>query len=203
MRKFFSCTRFSLALILPSFIGCSTSLGDYEGTAPQFVMEEFLSGQLVARGMVQDYTGKVTRRFCVDIDGQWQMQDGQLVGTIAELFHYSDGEKDERVWTVKKLTENGDVFYEGTAGDVVGKARGRSQGYAFYWEYDLELPIGTDDGEETIYQFAIKDWIYLLDQQHALNRSALKKFGVEVGQLTIFFDKKQQRCEIDSGSSVL
>lgn len=186
------CIILSLLILLTS---CSASLRDYKGTSPDFVMEQFLEGELIARGMIQDYTGKVTRRFCVDIAGEWQeAQNGRLHGTVKEIFYYDDGEQDQRIWQIEKQQKDGKAIYTGTAGDVIGTAQGQSQGYAFYWEYTLEVPIRSDDGEENLYQFKIKDWIYQLDENHAINRSALKKFGIEVGQLTIYFDKTVAAC---------
>ena len=43
-----------------------------------------------------------------------------------------------RQWQITKIDENN---YEGTAGDVVGKAKGYSYGPAFKFEYVLLVPV--------------------------------------------------------------
>ena len=40
------------------------------------------------------------------------------------------------------------------------------------------------------YRLTFDDWIYQQDAQHLFNVTALKKFGVEVARVTIFFEKK-------------
>ena len=59
--------------------------------------------------MVQDRNGKQLRRFHVEIDGD-------VVGdtlTLHERFVYDDGEKQQRVWRIRRT---GDNRYQGTAG---------------------------------------------------------------------------------------
>ncbi len=68
--------------------------------------------------MVQDRSGKQLRRFHVAIDGD-------VVGdtlTLHERFVYDDGEKQQRVWRIRRT---GDNRYQGTAGDIEGVASGR------------------------------------------------------------------------------
>ncbi len=71
--------------------------------------------------MVQDRNGKQLRRFHVEIDGD-------VVGdtlTLHERFVYDDGEKQQRVWRIRRT---GDNRYQGTAGDIEGVASGRAAG---------------------------------------------------------------------------
>ena len=49
--------------------------------------------------VVGDRSGKVVRRFTVDMNCRWAGNDGVL----EEDFHYSDGKTDRRVWRLKKL----------------------------------------------------------------------------------------------------
>ena len=86
-----------------------------------------------------------------------------------------------REWTILKIDEN---YYEGTAGDVVGKAKGYQYGSAFKFEYDLIVPF---KGKEIKVTF--DDWIFKQDDQVAINRATLSKFGFKVGELTVFFFK--------------
>ena len=62
----------------------------------------------------------------------------------------------------------------GRAGDVVGEAEGVVSGNALRWRYVMALPV---DGKTINVEF--DDWMYLIDDQVMLNRSAMSKFGVE------------------------
>ena len=90
---------------------------DFKDQKPRLIIEEYLSGNVKAWGILQNRSGKVTRQFSADLDGKW---DGkQLI--LDEKFIWNDGEIQNRQWVIDKIDEHN---YEGTAGDVVGKARG-------------------------------------------------------------------------------
>jgi hypothetical protein len=95
---------------------------------------------------------------------------------------YDDGEKQRRVWTLKRQP---DGSWRGTADDVKGEAIGRVAGNALHWTYTLRLPV---DG--TVYEVAFDDWMWLMDEQTMLNRSRMSKFGVDLGEVTLFFQKR-------------
>lgn len=164
---------------------CSTSIDDYPSNGNDFDLREFFNGPQTAWGIIQDYSGKKTRHFCVDIVGGWQGNQGVL----DEVFYFDDGERQTRVW---KLQVADDGTVTGTAGDVIGTAQGSSKGNTFNWRYDLLVAI---DGSE--YQFHIDDWIFQLDENRLMNRSYMQKFGVTVAEISIYFDKTQplRKCD--------
>ena len=41
-----------------------------------------------------------------------------------------------------------------------------------------------------MYEVKLDDWMYLIDENTMANRSFMSKFGVEVGQITLFFRKQ-------------
>ncbi|MFD2178199.1 DUF3833 domain-containing protein [Veronia pacifica] len=167
---------FAAVLLLSS---CSAHIEDYDDTTPDFALFEYFDGQVEAWGMVQDYTGKQTRRFSVTIDGT--IKGDSL--TLDETFLFDDGEVQKRVWQIER---NPDGTYQGTAGDVVGVAKGKSEGNAFHWVYELEVAVGDDT-----YILTMDDWLYRHDDKHLFNRTSMKKFGIEVGEVTLFFTKNQ------------
>ena len=83
------------------------------------------------------------------------LQDGTLV--LDESFVYADGEHATRLWRIRPL---GNGEYEGTAGDVVGTARGRVAGNAMNWVYDLDLPING-----SVWRVHFDDWMLLQDPE--------------------------------------
>ena len=150
---------------------------DFKNQKPRLIIEEYLSGNVKAWGILQNRSGKVTRQFSADLDGKW---DGkQLI--LDEKFVWNDGEIQNRQWTINKIDEHN---YEGTAGDVVGTAKGFSYGPAFKFEYVLLVPV---KGREM--KITFDDWIFMQDVRVAINRATMTKFGIKVAELTVMFVK--------------
>ena len=168
-------------LILIIFLtGCTNSMKptDFRDQKPRLIIEDFLSGNVKAWGILQNRSGKVTRQFSADLSGNW---DGkQLV--LDEKFNWSDGEVQTRQWIISKLDDHN---YEGTAGDVVGTAKGYSYGPAFKFEYVLLVPV---KGKEI--KITFDDWIFKQDERVAINRATMTKFGFKVAELTVMFVKE-------------
>lgn len=143
-------------------------------------LEEYFVGDLRAYGQFQDVFGTVRRQFEVDINGTW---DGKVL-RLVEDFVYEDGSTEQRVWT---LTKTGADTWRGTAPGVIGEAIGREQGDRFNWRYTIDLPVG--DGETTRVSF--DDWMWLQDDGRLLNRAYMKRFGVDVGDVIISFEKRR------------
>ncbi|MFX5709774.1 DUF3833 family protein, partial [Acinetobacter baumannii] len=40
------------------------------------------------------------------------------------------------------------------------------------------------------YEVQMDDWMYQMDERTLINRTSMSKFGVEVGQVTLFFRKE-------------
>ena len=168
-------TLFILIIILNSCSGMKPI--DFKDQKPRLIIEDYLSGNVKAWGMLQGRSGEVKRQFVADMKGEF---DGQNL-ILDETFIWNDGEKQERRWTIKKV---GDNRYEGTAPDVVGVAKGVSFGSAFKFEYQLLTPY---KGKKIKVRF--DDWIFKQDDKTAINKAVLTKFGFKVGELTVFFTK--------------
>lgn len=160
--------------------GCSATIDEYRQQTPQLRLDQFFQGQLEAHGIVQDYRGRVVRRFSADIVGVWQ--EGQ--GILDEQFLFNDGEQQQRCW---RLSQDGNR-YRGIAGDVIGEARGSVQGNAMNWRYRLRVPVG----DET-WQLSLDDWLFLVDENHMINRTTMRKFGLPVGEITLHIRKQSDR----------
>lgn len=166
-----------LILLLILITSCSADIADYEETYPKFDIKSYFNGEFIGYGMVQDYSSQVTRRFCVELKGTWENNEGQL----AEVFYFNDGEISYRTWQLTKLPGE---EYTGTAEDVVGSAGGKQSGSAFHWQYQLLVSIDDD-----IYQFDMDDWLYQVDEYRVFNRTTMNKVGIKVAEITLFFDK--------------
>ena len=166
--------------ILIFLTGCSGNNmkpTDFKDQKPRLIIEEYLSGNVKAWGILQNRSGKVTRQFSADLNGNW---DGkQLI--LDERFVWNDGEIQKRQWKINKIDNHN---YEGTAGDVVGTAKGYSYGPAFKFEYVLLVPV---KGRER--KITFDDWIFMQDERVAINRATMTKFGIKVAELTVMFVK--------------
>lgn len=161
------------------FLGsCSADINNYQSTQPSFDLFGYFDGNVKAWGMVQDYSDKQTRRFEVEIVGT--VKGDEL--TLVEDFVFDDGEVDQRIWVITKLENK---HYQGQADDIIGVATGQEQGNALQWQYEFELRM--DDSTITV---AFDDWLYRQDEKHVFNLTKIRKFGVEVGTITLFFQKQ-------------
>lgn len=167
------------AVVAMLLVSCAPiTPAQYAAEKPTLDLKQYFNGTLDAWGMFQDRSGKVVKRFTVVMRCKWEGN----VGTLDEDFTYSDGTMQKRVWT---LTEVSPGKYVGTAGDVIGEAVGTSAGNAFNWKYVLALPV---DGK--VYNMQMDDWMYLVDDRVMLNRTAMSKFGVGLGEVTVSFTKR-------------
>ena len=157
----------------------SVDVARYANEKPALDLPTFFNGTIDAWGVFQKRSGEVARRFHVVIEASWTGPD---TGTLDERFTYSDGELQRRVWTLRRQA---DGTWLGTADDVVGVATGKVSGNALHWTYVLRLPV---DGKE--YEMAFDDWMWQLDDRSMMNRSTMSKFGVEFGEVTLFFRKR-------------
>ena len=171
---------FLLIIIFSFNTSCSTNHmkpQDFKNKEPRLIIEKYLSGNVKAWGVLQNRSGQVIRQFSADLNGKW---DGkQLI--LDEIFNWDDGEVQKRQWKINKIDENN---YEGTAGDVVGKAKGYSYGPAFKFEYVLLVPV---KGREM--KITFDDWIFKQDERVAINKATMTKFGFKVAELTVVFVK--------------
>ena len=94
---------------------------------------------------------------------------------------FDDGEKSRRVWSIERLEQG---QYQGRADDIIGMAKGTQVGNALRWQYDFALQL-----EDSTVVVSFDDWLYRQDENHVFNLTKIKKFGIEVGQITLFFQK--------------
>lgn len=143
----------------------------------KFALEEFFEGELIAYGQFQDVLGTVRRRFEVQIEGTW---DGTTL-TLVEDFIYADGTTEQRIWSLQKTGED---TWQGTAPGVIGVANGIEKDDTFNWQYLINLPV--PDGTLRV---RFDDWMWQLSEDRLLNIAYMKRFGVDIGSVTITFEK--------------
>ncbi len=171
-----------LALALLAACTGKPSLDDPSLGGPELDLEEFFDGRLVATGQFEDIFGTARRAFVVEIDGDW---DGERL-RLVEDFLYEDGSTEQRVWTLRKT---GADTWQGTAPGVIGTATGEERDNRFNWRYTIDLPVPAADGTVETLRVEFDDWMWLLTEDRLLNRAYMKRYGVDIGEVIITFEK--------------
>ncbi len=171
--------RYILIILIFFFNSCTSdmNINNFSNTKPEFNLEKYFTGKTEAWGLFHDRFGNLKRSFKVDITGE-------LTGTeliLDERFLYDDGEKDQRIWKIKILGNN---MYSGTADDVIGEAIGEAKGNALNWKYKLNLKVKNSE-----IKVDFDDWMFLQDKGVLINRAEVKKWGINIGVVTITFLK--------------
>lgn len=165
-------------LAAPWQTGCiSPQIVDYAAEQPQLDLRQYFQGKVDAWGVFTDRSGRVVKRFVVEMNCHWSGAQGVL----DEQFIYSDGTRQRRIW---HLRHEGEGRYTGRADDVVGVANGQTSGNAFHWAYTLSLPV---DGR--VWEVQFDDWMYLMDEHVMLNKASMSKWGIHLGEVTLTFKR--------------
>jgi len=136
-----------------------------------------LQGKLTGWGIFEDRSGKVVKRFRIDMTANWQGNKG----TFIENFSFNDGTKQVRTW---ELTRIDDHHYTGKANDSIGVGQGEVWGNSMHWNYTIKTE--TDSGT---YNLDYDYWMHLIDDKTLINRATLSKFGVTLGDIAVTFHK--------------
>lgn len=168
----------AVALLLTVAACGRPTLEDAAARTPKLDLVSYFDGKSYAWGQFQDRFGAVRATFRVDIDGSW---DGQTL-TLDENFVYDDGRTENRLWTLRKT---GPDTWSGTAPGVIGTAEGEVSGNAFNWRYEIDLLVA--DGSTMRVSF--DDWLWQLDQDVIFNRAYVSRYGLEIGEVLIFFSR--------------
>jgi hypothetical protein len=136
---------------------------------------DYFHGRVKAWGFFEDRFGNLRRSFTVDIVGS--IVSGKLI--LDEHFHFDDGERQTRIWTIQK---NGYNHYLGTADDVIGLAKGTLHCEQVRWRYRMYLNINR---RKVKVQF--DDLMVLQPDGVLLNRARVSKFGLCIGTVFICF----------------
>jgi Protein of unknown function (DUF3833) len=149
----------------------------------RFELTSFLEGRTSAWGIFEDRFGKLRRRFSVEMNGRWKGSAFHL----DECFIYDTGERELRTWIVTPL---GDGRFTATCPDCVGRASGECDDQSIRMRYRFRLRLGG----RTI-NVSFDDRIYRMCEDIAVNRATMSKWGVKLGELSLFFRRQPDRAE--------
>ena len=163
-----------------TLIGCSNmKLDNFSDNKPVLKIEEYFLGKTSASGLFIDRFGNVKRQFTVDMEGI-QEKDAFILN---ETFLYDDGEEEFRKWIITKTSE---TTYRGESSDIKGFAEGKRSGNAINWHYTLKLKY-----KDGIMNVKFDDWLIMQDSKRVFNKAAMKKFGIRLGDVYLFFTKTE------------
>jgi hypothetical protein len=146
-----------------------------------FDLLAFLEGETRADGIFEDRSGRLKRRFTVDIAGR--SEGSRLI--LDETFHFDDGEESQRRWTLDRAAGG---RFTGTCADAPVPAVGHCDGGVASMRSTLRLTVG-----KRLVAVTFDDVFYPVDAATVLNRSTLSKWGITISQVLILFRKPQRR----------
>ncbi|NOT41794.1 MAG: DUF3833 family protein [Alphaproteobacteria bacterium] len=152
--------------------GCA-SMPDIPKPPPpkKLVLEQALTGRLLAEGaFVNSLTGGETR-LNVLIDGTWE---GQVL-TLVEDFTYDGGLTERKTW---RLTKTAEGIYSGTREDVIGAADVRQDGDGVRLDYRVTLDTGL--GPIAV---RFQDLLTLNADGSVENAAVVSKWGLKIGRV--------------------
>lgn len=145
---------------------------------PPFDLTRFFDGHTRAWGLFEDRFGRVRRRFSVDMHGRWDA--GNFV--LEEAFVYDTGEQEHRQWCI---TPRGGDGFTAKSADCIGEASGRSTRDGVHMRYRFRLKTEVREIDVTF-----DDRIYPVDATVAINRATVRKWGIRLGEVSLFFVRR-------------
>ncbi|MEQ1647425.1 MAG: DUF3833 family protein [Hyphomicrobiaceae bacterium] len=154
-----------------------------------FEFTEFFLGRTRAWGIFEDRFGRLRRRISVEMHGSWREQ----IFVLEELFAYDTGATEKRTWLVEPL---GTGRFKATCPDCVGVALGRCDSDSIVMSYQFRLALST-----RVIVVRFDDRIYRTGDGIAINRATMSKWGVKLGELSLFFHRVAEQDQ-ESGTVV-
>lgn len=151
------------------------------GKSGRFELTSFLAGKTRAWGIFEDRFGRLRRRLEVEMEGRW---DGDKF-VLDERFTYDTGEVEIRRWLVEPA---GEGRFRATCPDCVGEAVGQCDEDSIRMSYRFRLKL---ESRDVVVSF--EDRIYRMNNDHAVNRATMTKWGVKLGELALFFERAPLR----------
>jgi hypothetical protein len=144
---------------------------------PLFELTAFLEGRTRAWGVFEDRYGRVRRRVAVEMHGRWQ--DDTFV--LDERFEYDGDAVETRTWRIVPI---GAGRFRATCPDCVGDAMGECTTDGVRMSYRFRLKL---ESREIVVTF--DDRLYRVSDTMAVNRATMSKWGVKLGELSLFFQR--------------
>lgn len=143
------------------------------GAGSPFDPVAFFDGRTHSWGVVESRSGAPTERIVTDSHGEKAGADRLR---MVQYLAFQDGTTQRRDWT---LWRSGPNRFDATANDMVGVAKGETDGNIFHWQWVLARSRGNEFMNLTMNQ-----WMYRLADGSVMIRTTVSKFGVILAEVT-------------------
>ncbi len=170
---------FALLAVTAVLTACTgTPIQDFDGATPAFDPIAYFAGTTRSWGVLETRAGVPKSRFRADLTGR---RDGDAL-VITQDFTFDDGRRQQRTWRIHRVDAH---RFDAAASDVIGVATGYAYGNTFRWDYTLQLKPGN-----ALSRVRMHHWMYLAgDGTTLINRVTIRKFGLQVGGTTEYFQR--------------
>jgi len=177
MKPFLFLLAFLAFLAVPLRAEVDASLSN-AAPAPIFDPMTFFTGHTRSWGAIEGPSGEATDVVRTETFGQ--IVHGEL--RLEQDLHFGHKPIQHRSWRMRRLDPH---HFVATANDMVGEALGESRGNAFVWGFTLAAKPG-----HPLYNVRMTQRMYLLpDGRAMINRSAIRKLGIVIAEVTEEFRK--------------
>ncbi len=143
------------------------------GSGLPFNPVAFFDGHTHSWGVIESRSGAPTMRVVTDSHGE---KDGVDRLRMVQQLSFQDGTTQQRNW---QLWRSGPDRFDATANDMIGVAKGETDGNIFHWHWVLARSPGHD-----LMNVTMNQWMYRLADGSVMIRTTISKFGVIVAEVT-------------------
>lgn len=178
MQTLTSFNRATIIAFAATLAACSgVPVEHFAGATPTFDPIAYFEGATHSWGVIEARDGAPKTRLRAELNGR---REGDTL-VLTQDFTFEDGRRQQRVWHLKRIDAH---RYDATASDVIGVATGYAYGNAFKWDYTLQLT------SNPLSRVQMHHWMYLAgDGITLLNQVKIRKFGLQVGGTTEYFQR--------------
>ena len=143
------------------------------------LLTNFFDGECRGTGVVIDRLGRVRDRISLAMTGRWE----NGIFTMDETFVHEDGRVEAREWKVV-TNENNPLVFTAACPEMRVPAKGRATQNSVVMNYTYPVSIS---GRQFSLQF--DDRMYLTSETTIFERAIMKKFGFNLADIYINFEK--------------
>jgi hypothetical protein len=143
---------------------------------PPFDPMTFFDGHTRSWGVIENRSGAPTGVITTNSQGQL---DATAHLRMVQHLSFQDGTSMDRTWS---LWRTGPQQYEATANDMIGTAKGISDGSKFHWQWLCARSPGNP-----LMNVEMEQWMYQLSDGSAMIRTTVSKLGFILAEVSEHF----------------
>ncbi len=169
-----SLSRLGVCLAALLLAGCTEKPATVTtGAGAAFDPMAFFDGQTRSWGVIENRSGAPTEHVITESTG---IRDGSDRLHLVQHLSFQDGTTQQRDWV---MWRSGPNQFNATANDMIGIARGTTDGRMFHWQWVLARSPGNP-----LMNVTMQQWMYRMDDGSVTIRTTVSKFGFIVAEVT-------------------